>query len=526
MSSEDIAQGQYVIECDICKQPASFFCRRCGVNLCDPCVPVHLQIKSKTGHDVVDYASRDDDGTSKIEELMKTITKENERLQNYKNELKKIIDHTTKRLDKPKISGPFQSRFAKKTQQRLSSLSKIYQQKDEVTSRGEEWHIQIDKTVKMLHQELDDMQKEHESLLRKQKRELEEILGKVDEINAATMKLKNSQNVIEMTKLIPMIENQETPLDITQYSFPMFYKSGIDDNYLKSYFGYIENIQERKISLPRLISEDAVISNHKILELPEVITAIDTGFPVSKNNNRLYDIAVIDDNRVWMGGASYELKLFDFQGNLHDTVSITTQGLCLTVYNKHVIYTGINTVCRVAEDKTIQPMFTTGEWEPHGITSTATDDLLVCLHKDDQYKVVRYSGTGTILQEIQYDSQGQPLYRRPAYITENVNGDIIVTDWKKNAVIAVDRLGIFRFSFSGRDKPSAVTSVTTDAGGHVIVTDFGDKIHMLDRDGRFLRYIIPDQRINKPRGVCIVGDGEMFVGENNTGIAKRIKYSE
>ncbi|XP_056006543.1 uncharacterized protein LOC130050450 [Ostrea edulis] len=550
MASEDIAQGQYVIECDICKQPVSFFCRRCGVNLCDPCVPVHLRIKSKTGHDVVDYASRDDIDTStcdshpqnecsvycqmcdvpictvcvlnkhkshemselsnKIEELMKTIMKENERLQKYKCELEKILDHTT---------------------QRLPSLSKLYQhKKDEVTSRGEEWHRQIDKTVKTLHQELDDMQKEHESLLQKQKRELEEILGKVDETNTATMKLNNSQNVIEMKRLIPMIEKQETPSEITQYSFPVFYKCEIDDNYLKSYFGYIENIQERKISLPRLISEDAVISNHKILEVPKVITAIDTGFPASgKHNDRLYDIAVIDDNRVWMGGASQTLKLFDFQGNLHDTVTITTRGMYLTVYNKQVVYTvsgSNNTVYRVAADKTIQTMFTTGEWTPRGITSTASDDLLVCLHKDDQYKVVRYSGTGTVLQEIQYDSQGQPLYGKTNYITENVNGDIIVTDWKKNAVIAVDRLGIFRFSFSGRDTQFIGCCVTTDPAGHVIITDLRDKIHMLDRDGRFLRYIIPDQGINKPRSVCIVGDGEMFVGENNTGIAKRIKYSE
>ncbi|XP_056015630.1 uncharacterized protein LOC125674334 [Ostrea edulis] len=526
MASEDITQGQYVIECDICKQPVSFFCRRCGVNLCDPCVPVHLRIKSKTGHDVVDFASRDDDDTSKIEELMKTITKENERLQNYKFELKRIIDHTSKRLDKPKVSG-----FAKITQQRLNSLSKLYQQKkDEVTSRGEEWHRLIDKTVKTLHQELDDMQKEHESLLQKQTRELKEILGKVDEINATTTELKNTQNVMEMKKLIARIENQETPSEIMQYSFPVFCKGKIDDNYLKSYFGYIENIQERKMSMPKLISDDPVISNHKILEMPRVVTAIDTGFPADEEyNNRLLDIVVIDDNRVWMGGESYELKLFDFQGNLHDTVTITSHGMYLTVYNKHVVYTenDTNTVSRVAADKTIQTMFTTGEWRPYGITSTASDDLLVCLLKDDQSKVVRYSGTGTVLQEIQYDSQGQPLYRQPIYITENVNGDIIVTDWTKRAVTTVDRLGIFRFSYSGKDKPFFVCAVTTDPAGHVIVTDIkGDKIHMLDRDGRFLRYIIPDLGIKFPRGVCIVGDGEMFVGECTTGVAKRIKYLE
>ena len=39
-----------------------------------------------------------------------------------------------------------------------------------------------------------------------------------------------------------------------------------------------------------------------------------------------------------------------------------------------------------------------------------------------------------------------------------------------------------------------VRSVATDSVGHVFITDDnGDRIHMLDIDGRFLRYInIPD----------------------------------
>jgi hypothetical protein len=383
--------------------------------------------------------------------------------------------------------------------------------------------------VTSLHQELDDMQKEHESLLQKQKTELEEIVGKIDEINTKTTELNGTQDIEEMKKLISRIENEETPSEITQYSFPVFCEAKVDENYLKSYFGYIEHLQERKVPLVRLMSEDAVVVDHKILDVPRVITTIDSGFPANeKYNSRLFGIVATDDNRVWMGGASYELKLFDFQGVLHDTVPITVEGLYLTVHNKHVVYTdSANSVCRVADDKTIQTMFITGEWEPYGITSTASDDLLVCLRKDDQYKVVRYSSTGTILQEIQYDSQGQPLYEHPAYIAENVNGDVIVTDWMKRAVIAVDRLGIFRFSYSGRDDTFYATAVSTDPAGHVIVTDSrGNKIHMLDRDGRFLRYIIPHQGIKIPRDVCIVGGGEMFVGEMYNGVAKRIKYLE
>ena len=56
-------QGQEVVECDLCLNPVSFFCRRCWVNLWDSCVPVHLRVSSQRGHDVVDFAKKDDDDT-------------------------------------------------------------------------------------------------------------------------------------------------------------------------------------------------------------------------------------------------------------------------------------------------------------------------------------------------------------------------------------------------------------------------------------------------------------------------------
>uniref|UniRef100_A0A8W8I213 B box-type domain-containing protein n=9 Tax=Magallana gigas TaxID=29159 RepID=A0A8W8I213_MAGGI len=534
-------EAQHSVECDLCQQPVSFFCRRCGVNLCDPCVTIHLRVKSKNGHDIVDYTSKDDDDTchcdshpqndcsaycntcdapicilcvsikhkshemselsDKIEELLKVIAKENDRLQSSKNELEKILEHTTNML---------------------SSISSFYkQQKVEVTAHGEKWHKQIEETVKKLHQELDDMQKEHEAVLQKQKKEFEKMIGKVNEMNGKTIKLQKSKNVKEMQTFVPVIQNRKNLNEVSQYSFPTFYECKIDPNYLQTYFGFVEKMQVKKTSLLENEFKDNDLPGRRILEVPTVTSVIDTGFPASEKENRLYDMAVTEDNKVWMGGASYELKLFDLQGHLHHTVSITTHGMYLCMYNKQVVYTGIKDIKMISDTDTVVTMFTTGDWEPYGVTSAASGDLLVCLRKDDQSKVVRYSSTGTVLQEIQYDSQCQPLYKWAYYIAENVNGDIIVTDWKKNAVIAVDRLGIFRYSYSGFSS----STVTTDSVGHVIVTDYnGDKIHMLDRDGRFLRYIIPEGGIDGIRGVCILGDGEMMVGETKTGIAKRIKY--
>nr|XP_022320431.1 uncharacterized protein LOC111122792 [Crassostrea virginica] len=547
MASNVTTQGQEAVLCDLCQSPVSFFCQRCGVNLCDPCVLLHLRVKSKFGHDVVDYASKDDDDVclcgshpenkcsayckecdvpicilcvsikhksheiselqDKIDELLKDINRENDRLQSFRDDLERVLDHTTKTA---------------------SSLPSVYERKkDEVTARGEDWKKQIDNHVKKLHQELDELKKENEAILLKQKKEFEDVIGKIDEMNRKSTKLQNSKNVTEMQKFRPVITEQKTLKEFTQYTFPTFNKCKIDENYLQNYFGYIEELNKRKISLLKeKIYKPHPNSDRKVLEAPSVSSVIDTGFPASGKNNRLYDMAVTDDQKVWMGGASKELKLFDLQGHLERTVTITTHGMYICMYNKQVLYTGTNTkaVKKISDDDTVVIMFTTGDWTPFGITGSASGDLLVCLCKDDQSKVVRYSSTGTVLQEIQYDSQCQPLYLDAYYIAENVNGDIIVTDFKMKKVITVDRLGIFRYSYSGGKSAS---SVATDSVGHVYVTDYlGDKIHMLDRDGRFLGYVTPEGGIKYPRAVCMVGDGEMIVGECKTGLAKRTKFFE
>ena len=398
-----------------------------------------------------------------------------------------------------------------------------------MTARGEDWKRQIDNYIRKLHQELDELKKENEAVLLKQKTEYEDMIGKIDEMNRNSTKLQNSKTVTEMQKFRPIITEQNTLKEFTQYTFPTFYKCKIDEHYLQNYFGYIEKMHERKISLLKeKISIPDPDSGRKVLKMPSVSSVIDTGFPADdKYNNRLYDMAVTDDQKVWMGGNSYKLKLFDFQGHLERTITITCAGTYICMYKKQVVYSdwSDNIVKKISDDdETVVTMFTTGDWEPNGITGSASGDLLVCLCKDDQSKVVRYSSTGTVLQEIQYVSQGQPLYQKAWYIAENVNGDIIVTDFKKRIVIAVDILGRFRYTYSGRNNDLYAFSVATDSVGHVYVIDFiGDKIHMLDRDGRYLRYIIPEGGIEFPSAVCMIGDSEMIVGEFMTGLAKRIK---
>lgn len=552
MATEQKDEHILSLKCDICENLVSFSCRLCRVNICDTCVQVHLREKAISGHDIVEYGTKDEDEecicelhppngcstycktcdipicklcvsdnhnthetsqlSEQIEQLLKKIERENGRLQSFKTELQIVQDHT-KNI--------------------LSSLTMFYtQRKDEITARGEEWHKYVKKTVQKLHHELNGMQNEHEGTLLEQKKEVEKVIKNVDEINKQVARLQNSKNLKELQNFVPIIEKQDSLREFShdQYPLPIFYACKIDENYLQTFFGHIEREKKECFSAFARKLEETELRDQQmqVLEMPTVTSVIDSGFPINEQNkNRLYDLAITDDNKVWMGGHSKELKLFDLQGNLHRTVHITCIGLFLCVHNNHVVYSDFadKSVKIKPDSNVVVTMFTTKDWNPSGLTRTGSGDLLVCLQLGDHSKVVRYSSTGTVLQSIQYDSYGQPLYESPKYIAENVNGDVIVTDWKKNAVIAVNRLGIYRYSFLWKEGKSFVCSVATDLVGHVLVTDFlGIKMCILDRDGRFLRYIILEDGIKNARGLCTFGNGEVIVAECLTGIAKRIKY--
>lgn len=129
----------------------SAYCKTCKIPICSVCVSA----KHKS-HKIYELSY-------KIKKLLKVITKEHYRLQSSKHELEIMLDRTTKLLD---------------------STPSIYKQrKDEVRARAEEWHKQIVRIVEKLHQELDSMQKEHEDTLQNQKKEIEEMIGKVNELN-------------------------------------------------------------------------------------------------------------------------------------------------------------------------------------------------------------------------------------------------------------------------------------------------------------------------------------------------------
>ena len=113
-----------------------------------------------------------------------------------------------------------------------------------------------------------------------------------------------------------MIEKQETTKEFSQYTLPAFHAFKTENNIFPKIFEHIENMQVLKLSLSETIRNPDV-SVLMLLEKPMVSFTIDTGIPDENGENtRLYDIAVIDGKKIWVGGSGKQLQLFDLHGNL------------------------------------------------------------------------------------------------------------------------------------------------------------------------------------------------------------------
>lgn len=140
--------------------------------------------------------------------------------------------------------------------------------------------------------------------------------------------------------------------------------------------------------------------------------------------------------------------------------------------------------------------------------SKFTGDLLIAVLKVNtkgssfmsSYVVRRYNQSGKLTQTIQHDNKGVELFRRPLYITENNNEDIVVSDC--TSVVVTEGGGRHRFTYEYKAIFDILmpNGICTDALSNILVCDeHSNTIHIIDRDGQFLSSLL--MGIFRPRSL-------------------------
>lgn len=257
------------------------------------------------------------------------------------------------------------------------------------------------------------------------------------------------------------------------------------------------------------------------------------------NGGAIRSLSLLSNTEVWTGHWGNDIiSLHNLRedktisitlGHTPEDITVTKIGNLIYTYFKHSTCTSFVEVVKNSEIKTV--IMVTG-WKLGNVCSSKINELLVIMEKnhDKQTKVVRYFGS-TEKQSIQFNYQSQPLYSSGGvkFITENRNMDICLSDNKAGAVVVVDQAGEHRFSYTGSSttrKPFNPYDITTDSLSWILIADKNnDSIHILDQNGKFLRFINSSNcDLKEPFRLCIGNNDYLFVAEWSSNIVKKIRY--
>ncbi|XP_062601553.1 uncharacterized protein LOC134263250 [Saccostrea cucullata] len=278
-------------------------------------------------------------------------------------------------------------------------------------------------------------------------------------------------------------------------------------------------------------TKERQVSNEQLLEMMPK--------PVLKNSfsvvyvSEVRHISCVTTDMVWVSDPRGFIILTNTRGvpscfllDNMDTVN-DTGGHCVTREGNLVFIDKHHNISKLSTNKIRKNTLikVRNPWVAKCVYSSSSNgDLLVGIlrsekekNKPTKAKVVRYNSEGKPIQVIGDENTDQRLFEHPLYITENHNGDVIVSD-QNRAVVVTDRGGKHRFSYTGpppeeQDEFSFTgplsrsrllpLGICVDALSNILVSDANSKtIQMIDKDGHFLSVLFSEQRWKKaPRAL-------------------------
>ncbi|XP_062571479.1 tripartite motif-containing protein 55-like [Saccostrea cucullata] len=539
--------AQDVLRCDLCETAVvHMHCDTCLVNLCTACVGKHMISDESKEHKVVKYQVKKSTPlypgcTTHSKERCEMYCKQcvmpvcntciasDQHLGHKFITILQILDEQKNKISKENIElretiYPTYQDIASDVQNRMSQLEKEYGDlSTAITKHGEDWHREIDKLVKKLKAEADEMKNTQLRTLQTHLNEIKKTMSDIkDEIDAVNATINSN----DLSKLFGVKFNVDRYKTLPEKIVPAslkFMPGKIQEKEFHDMYGIL--------TISSLTSDEHYYSTKFSPPEPETVTTIDTEY------EDLLNVACLSDEEIWTSGGDSSMKLYSINqgsllkliktksGNWPFDIAVTKTGdLVYTDYDDRTV--------NIVKKKKIKELIRLQNWRPRGICSTFSGDLLVIMYSDyaNQTKVVRYSGS-TESQTIQFDDKGKPLYSfglYDRYITENRNLDICVSDDGAKMVVVVNQAGKLRFRYTGhtpapKNKPFRPLGITTDSQSRILTADYyNDCVLIIDQDGQFLRYI--DCGLSRPWGLCTDTNDNLFVAQFNHKQVKKIKY--
>ena len=248
---------------------------------------------------------------------------------------------------------------------------------------------------------------------------------------------------------------------------------------------------------------------------------------VMQKNVRAYRILHTEQNDVWVYNKDKTLKLYDEQlvkkktlrltFNLCDLALTSSQDIIATDYydNKRVV--------KISQSGSVSILCNTAPLYPQGICINSRQQVVVGLQADDDAPPIKlsiYSSDGsTVLQEIENDEGGEPLFREEiSQVKQNRKGDYVVADCDR--IVCVSCEGRFRWEYI----VGFVVGMVCDKYDNVIIAEYDtNKISLLSSEGKLVTTLLTgEDGISRPESLSIDRHGLLWIGQENR--LKVVKY--
>ncbi|XP_052678554.1 E3 ubiquitin-protein ligase TRIM71-like [Crassostrea angulata] len=484
------------------------YCKQCGIPICATCL------------------SSEEHNDHHFFEITKTMDNKKEIIQKNLRELEKTIY-----LKYQEIASII-------TDQKSALNENSKKLTTEIDKHGEDLHREINIIIRNMKSNVEEMDTKHLAVLDKQEDEIKHTISEITQTITELKTLLDSNDISRVSAYKSRNDEfRRLPPKLT-VSLPSFTPQKINQEQLYQQFGSLSASSLEKEEHGYTMESPGAESSppdRPLIDVPRIITQINIEYG---GFNPLTSVSSLSDEEMWTRGYNDSIMgLYNLSGKLVKSVQTKSgndpRDIAVTRSGDLVYTDYYDRTVNIVKNTQIQTVIRLQGWRPHGVCSTSSGDLLVVMDSDDgkQTKVVCYSGS-TEKQSIQYDNKGQPLYSygryNIKYISENRNLDICVSDHGARAVVVVNQAGKLRFTYTGppstTKEPFNPLSITTDSQGRILTADRNNhRIHILDQDGQFLRYI-DNCDLQDPWGLCVDTRDNLFVAEL-TGKVKKIQYN-
>ncbi|XP_078331345.1 uncharacterized protein LOC144625130 [Crassostrea virginica] len=530
---------QDVIRCDLCETPVPpKHCDICHIHLCEACMEEHLSDESKD-HYIVPFKMRGiapkctKHSTKVCKKLCTTCNIPVCRLcvasrkhkQHKKEDILTLFETKRKLMQKDlqdlekSIYPRYQEAATNIPVQRADVNKRSQKLTTALDKQGEALHTEIDTIIQGMKSDIDDMDAQHIAAIDRQEVAINHT---ITEITQAILNLKR------------LLERLQDKLDTSDVCLVSEYTSRTEEfrDFPAWFQATLPTFTPQEINREQIHQQIGSLSELAItflLDEPRILTDIQTEY-----KEGLHSVSCLSDSELWTCGDNDNiLRLYNLQGELLRSVQTKSENWPLDIAvtrSGDLVYTDyVDRSINLVSGTQIQTLITLRGWRPWYLCSTSSGDLLVIMTTDDwkQTKVVRYSGY-TVKQSIQWDDQGNKLYTSGGYkyLSENRNSDICVADFAARAVVVVSAAGKLRFRYTGPSSTPRESfrphGITTDSQANILTSD-NHRIHIIDQDGLFLRYI-HNWGLQDPGGLCVDSRDNLFVAEYNTCKVKKLQY--